>query len=242
VKVVFEENAGSYEARNTGLSTAKGVIIAFTDADCRPASDWLENGVHHLSETENCGLLAGKIQLLASDPDHPTPPELYDQITYLNQKDYIQHDHFGATGNLFTRRAVFDEVGAFNADLKSSGDKEWGQRVYNHGYDHLYREDVLVRHPAKFSFRALYQREIRIAGGLHQLESKRNRTVFQLVAARLKAFVPPVRKVLGPLVGRTSRKIPSVPQRLVVSLYRLILYYRHQIEYIRLDLGGEPKR
>ena len=56
----FESTPGSYAARNKGISIAKGEIIAFTDADCIPTSNWIEKGVAHLQETVNCGLVGGK--------------------------------------------------------------------------------------------------------------------------------------------------------------------------------------
>jgi len=36
-----KEGAGG--ARNTGANAAKGEIIAFTDSDCAPSKNWLEN-------------------------------------------------------------------------------------------------------------------------------------------------------------------------------------------------------
>ncbi|MBO1348747.1 MAG: glycosyltransferase family 2 protein [Hormoscilla sp. GUM202] len=43
--ITYEKKPGSYAARNKGISVAKGEIIAFTDADCIPAADWIEKGV-----------------------------------------------------------------------------------------------------------------------------------------------------------------------------------------------------
>lgn len=56
VTLTHESIAGSYIARNKGLSLAKGEIIAFTDADCIPQSDWLEKGIATLTQRPNIGL------------------------------------------------------------------------------------------------------------------------------------------------------------------------------------------
>jgi glycosyltransferase involved in cell wall biosynthesis len=52
----FEARPGSYAARNTGIELARGDILAFTDADCLPAADWIEHGLAALQRVENCGL------------------------------------------------------------------------------------------------------------------------------------------------------------------------------------------
>ena len=40
---------GAAAARNTGVEASRGRILAFIDSDCRPAPDWLTNGVAALS-------------------------------------------------------------------------------------------------------------------------------------------------------------------------------------------------
>jgi glycosyltransferase involved in cell wall biosynthesis len=42
VRLLLEPKQGAYAARNRGVAAAEGHIIAFTDADCVPAPDWLE--------------------------------------------------------------------------------------------------------------------------------------------------------------------------------------------------------
>jgi len=42
-KVVLDNKKGLGDARNIGVKVAKGEIIAFCDADCRPKSDWTMN-------------------------------------------------------------------------------------------------------------------------------------------------------------------------------------------------------
>ena len=110
-QVVFtsETEHGSYAARNKGISLAKGEILAFTDSDCIPASDWIEKGVANLLCIPRCGLVAGRVRLFFKDPSHPTAVELYDYTRYLQQRDFVEKYKFGATANLFTFKKVIDE-------------------------------------------------------------------------------------------------------------------------------------
>ena len=42
VKLIQESEQGSYAARNRGVIEARGEILAFTDPDCVPRRNWLE--------------------------------------------------------------------------------------------------------------------------------------------------------------------------------------------------------
>lgn len=163
--LTYESRRGSYAARNQGLSVAKGELIGFTDSDCIPASDWIEKGVENLLRHPECGLVAGKIELFFKTPGKPTVVELYDSMNFLRQEHYVEQLNFGATANLFTYRSVFNRVGLFNADLKSSGDREWGQRVHKSGYTQIYAEDVCVTHPARYEFKEMSKKISRITRG-----------------------------------------------------------------------------
>jgi glycosyltransferase involved in cell wall biosynthesis len=167
--IAYESKPGSYAARNKGISLAKGEIIAFTDSDCIPAPDWLEKGVTNIVSVPNCGLVAGKIELFFKDPDQPTAVELYESITAFPQKKYVEKLRFGATANIFTFRSVIDTVGLFNAALKSSGDMEWGKRVFSANYKQVYVDDTVVVHPARASFSEMRNKIVRIVHGKFDL-------------------------------------------------------------------------
>jgi glycosyltransferase involved in cell wall biosynthesis len=164
----FESGKGPAAARNRGIILSKGEVLAFTDSDCVPAADWIEKGVEAITEVPDRGLIAGKVELVYRDPDKIGPIELYDTVSYLLQRRYIEKYKFSATANLFTRRHVVDKVGLFNDVMfktASGEDAEWGQRVFEAGYEQHYAEEALVTHPAPSSFADLCKKTARITRG-----------------------------------------------------------------------------
>ena len=164
---------GPCVARNKGLALARGEVIAFTDADCIPAPDWIEKGVANLLRVPNCGIVGGRINLFFKDPGQPTIAELYDSIMHLNQKMFIEKMNFGATANVFTYKHIFDRVGDFDRNVGMSDDKEWGQRVASFRYPLIYAADVRVAHPARHSFDQLRQKVRRVVQGNALLDRKK---------------------------------------------------------------------
>jgi hypothetical protein len=130
-----------------GNQVPKERYYPFTDSDCIPAVDWIEKGVRELVSSPKCGLVAGRIKLYFKNPEKQTPVEVYESIHAFDQKNMVENYHHGATANVFTYRKVIDDVGLFNADLKSGGDVEWGKRVYAHGYKLIYAADACVHAP-----------------------------------------------------------------------------------------------
>ncbi len=166
---LHEEKPGSYAARNRGLQVARGPYLAFIDADCVARPDWLGRGLARLRADPALGFVGGRVQVTARDPQRPTWTETFELHTAFPQEKYILQDAFSGTGNLFTRRDVFDAVGPFRADLRSGGDREWGNRVVAAGYHRAYAEDAVVEHPARHTIRELAAKTRRVTGGHRDL-------------------------------------------------------------------------
>ena len=79
--LAFQPKAGSYAARNMGLSVANGQFLAFTDADCIATPQWLRCGVNRMLELNGKGLVAGYIRLFYKKPKRPGWVELCDLAT-----------------------------------------------------------------------------------------------------------------------------------------------------------------
>jgi len=165
VVLIKHSTPGSYSARNAGLLHAKGEIIAFTDSDCIPKYNWIEQGVRAMQMTSETGLVAGKVEVFFVSQARPTATEVYDSMVSFPQRLTIERYHYGATANLFTRRNVISRVGDFDSSRFSGGDSEWGQRVYDAGFIQEYSEEAVVRHPARKSAADLIQKSRRVTIG-----------------------------------------------------------------------------
>lgn len=148
-RLLHESQPGSYAARNRALTEAKGEILAFTDADCLPEPDWLAQAVNYLDAHPQVDAIGGAIRVFAQDPKRPSLAEAYEMAVAFPQRDYVQRLHYGATANMVTRRRCFDQIGPFDAGLKSGGDENWGQRLYAAGGQIVFLETAVVRHPAR---------------------------------------------------------------------------------------------
>ena len=241
VTLAHESTAGSYIARNTGLNLAKGNIIAFTDADCIPQPDWLEKGVATLTQRPNVGLVAGRIELFYRDPQQPKSFELYDSLTMgFPQEDFVKDSHFWATANLFTFRAVLDNVGGFDENLKSAGDRQWGKRVYDSGYEQVYNDDVCIRHPARYSWADVKKRAIRITGGRYDLAKRSWSSRWDAIKDLVAYLKPPFRSFFRIW---TDERLQGPQQKLQFTIVMLRIRDVVIKERLRLQLGGgTPER
>jgi glycosyltransferase involved in cell wall biosynthesis len=94
------ERRGPAAARNRGWRKATGDVVAFTDDDCVPSFDWLEEGLKAL---EGAHALQGKI--VVPVPEKPTDYEL--NASRLETATT-------ATANFFCRRKVLEDLGGFD--------------------------------------------------------------------------------------------------------------------------------
>jgi len=239
VLTACESFPSSYAARNKGLSLAKGEAIGFTDADCVPASNWIEKGVANLLHVFKCGLVAGKIELFCLNPSRPTAVELYEMSKSFPQKYYIENYKGGATANVWTFRSVINDVGTFDATLKSGGDIEWGQRVYAAGYNQVYADDVCVAHPARRSLGQLYTKMVRRAGGEFDKKRKEGYSVGGFIVDLTQELKPPLRSIVRIAF---DPKLSGIQQKSQVISVMLLAKYFKAFEKVRLQLGGISQR
>lgn len=172
----------SYAARNTGIQAAKGQIIAFTDADCRPKPDWLTNLIQPFT-AETVGIVAGEIVALSGKTIWEKYADLQET---LSQKHTLANSFcpYGQTANLAIRRSIFTEIGLFRPHLTTGGDADICWRILRQtNWQIKFAPLALVEHRHRSTLRQLksqwrrYGESNRYLHELHGVELMRELTL-----------------------------------------------------------------
>lgn len=234
LRVLEEPKPGSYAARNKGILAASGNIIAFTDSDCLPDSNWLKNAWENFSQDlkREIGILTGPVPLFFKDPSKLTDAEIYEKYTGFTTDVYAREGH-AITANWFSYKSVLMEFGCFNDALKSNGDSELSGKISDK-YPIVYRENILVRHPARYQTGNLVNKYRRLLGGAYTRKYQQN----------IKGFRWHVLDFLWRRYRFALKKLLTVSPKESLAIWRVC----HAInmgalrEYFELINGSDTKR
>ena len=222
---------GSYAARNMGVNHAKGELLAFTDADCQPTSDWLTNALARYKEN-GMMLISGGVQIIPVDWTNMTVSEMHEVALGIPQESYAKKG-YGATANLFIPRVLFEKYGLFDEKRFSGGDGEFCRRVARSGIVLLYCRDALVNHPARREWHELVAKKCRIKGGQLTVGTKKQRLTWIF-----RTLVPPVYR--WKKIFLSSKLLTS--QKFLVCWVEVKLWLVEMGEMLRLFIGYKPRR
>jgi GT2 family glycosyltransferase len=180
-------------ARNMGIETAQGNILAFTDADCVPEPLWLDNMLQAHAK-ENYAAIGGSV--LNGLPLNPVAwsGNLLEFSNHLpnTPKRFVD---LLPTCNVSFRRTVFERHGLFPTDLWPSEDQIFSWRLVRAGERLLFDPSIRVRHLFRPDFRSFMRHQVRL--GQASARARRQVDLPQAWAAEhpLRWFVPLVRLV-----------------------------------------------
>lgn len=160
---VSQRNQGPAAARNNGVRRAQGGIILFTDADCRPFANWLEEMVRPFEqnpeivamkgayETRQRELIARFVQIEYEDK--------YDRMKQQSNIDFID------TYSAGFRREIFLQARGFSEEfpVACAEDVELSFRLAGKGHKMVFNPEAKVFHLHPNSVRGYFKKKYKFA-------------------------------------------------------------------------------
>lgn len=236
VTLLQESVPGPGPARNRGIQAATGDVLAFIDADCLAAPDWLAAAEAAMADP-SAKILGGDVRIAYANPARLTMLEAYESIYAYRMDRYIAREGFTGTGNLVVRRGVLDDVGAF-AGIGIAEDRDWGRRATAKGYAIRYAAGMRVYHPARTSFADLFRKWDRQTAHDYNDACKSRTGRLKWAAKTLTMAVSPLAEL--PRVAISDRVAGGRDRGLAfLSLLRIRIYRAGVM--IRLAACGDAK-
>ena len=159
VVVLHEPRPGASVARNTGARAATGDVVAFTDADCCPRTDWLAGLTAPLADA-TLGAVAGR---LTSTPPTGVVETFSSLFTLQAPAVASRHTRWTPwaggfpTANLAVRRELLlHRLGGFDESVAIYGeDYDLCARLYATGAAIAYAPDAVVEHQHRVALRPM---------------------------------------------------------------------------------------
>lgn len=143
-----QENQGPAAARNRGAGEACGDILAFTDADCVPAVDWVERLVEGFGE----GIVAVGGTYGIVNSGSLLARMIHEEIQIRHEKFGEEVDFVGSF-NMAVLAASFRNVGGFDSRFPaaSAEDNDLSYRLQDVGGNLCFQRNAVVahHHPAR---------------------------------------------------------------------------------------------
>jgi len=153
VKVFIRPEATIAGLRNFGASRAQGQILAFLDADCTVAPDWLHAASIWREHWDVC--------CFGSPPEAPEDGTWVQKAWFIIRcKQHMVEDvDWLESMNMFTRKDTFATVGGFDEGLITCEDYDLSLRLKQHGRLVADKRIRAIHHGEAATLRRFYQKE-----------------------------------------------------------------------------------
>lgn len=151
LRVVFEKQKGLASARNCGAKAARFEYIAFTDDDCYPAPDYLNEIRSAVLRYNNpaIGFMGGRVDL-HNPLDFPVTIQTSEEIEHFSATNIIKPGRIHGANFIFTKTALesihyFDPLFG-SGSMFPAEDIDAMASCIEHGFEGVYDPRIRVAH------------------------------------------------------------------------------------------------
>lgn len=147
IRLLRQSNAGPAAARNAGSFVAEGRYLAFSDDDCQPQSEWLQNLKRLFHRYPESVITGRTVNSLPDNIFSITSQLLIDYLYRYYNADGCRGRFFTAS-NLAFPAGVFRELKGFDPSFPNAAgeDRELCRRWIENGRQVIYDPDIIVYH------------------------------------------------------------------------------------------------
>lgn len=143
VTLLTQANAGPAAARNYGILETQGEVVVFTDSDCIPEPEWIENLLRHFDK--NVAGVGGTYGIVNRASR---------LARIVHAEILMRHARFGETVdflgsfNVAYRKQALESVFGFDEEFRhaSGEDNDLAYRLQDKGYTLRFTKKAVVRH------------------------------------------------------------------------------------------------
>lgn len=145
VKYVYQKNQGPATARNRGVKEAKGDIILFTDADCVPTGNWIEEMVRPFKSPDIAAVKGAYLTNQKEVVARLAQVEFEERFEMLKKADSIDMVDTYSAG---FRKAIFSQMGGFDTTfpVANNEDTDLSYKMSRHGFKMVFNPVAVVYH------------------------------------------------------------------------------------------------
>ncbi|MGH2728125.1 MAG: glycosyltransferase [Actinomycetota bacterium] len=174
VKIVRLEQAGTSRARNAGVASTTGALVAFLDDDCLVSPSWIEQ-IERAFEDPDSGFVTGRV---VADREAKSPVSI---VKGSERRVFDPEGDFSRMGggvNMSLRRDALQVIGGFDegmgpaTQLRAAEDHDVIWRLLRAGWAGIYEPSIVVTHQQWRTTRQAIQREYAYGVGAGALAVK----------------------------------------------------------------------
>lgn len=232
VELLNEPKRGASAARNAGVRHASDELIAMTDADCIPNTDWLASLVECARTHPQAALIGGCI--IAAD--HCNTISRFAE-SFFDQRQAVEGyaRPYVITANALARRSELLRVGLFNESFPRGQDVELSYRAHlRHNARLIYCQQAVVAHVNVNTLPRLIRKGLQHGASSAMIRREFQAEIGAAPTERLKQWAPYRDALVECLhwLGRLANPFhrPTDPDR-DVPLYSALFRAAKQLSY-----------